>query len=69
MLCRVLLLVLVVVSVEFDDEVETLGISEKLPVSEANKSFRVGVRFFVNGMVELFSVVVVRVVGKLLQCI
>ena len=62
MLCRVLLLVLVVVSVEFDDDMETLGISEELPVSEANKSFGVGVRFFGNGMVELLSVVVVGVV-------
>ena len=62
MLCRVLLLVLVVVSVEFDDEMETLGISEELPVSEADKSFGVGVRFFGNGMVELLSVVVVGVV-------
>ena len=43
--------------------------SEELPVSEANKSFGVGVRFFENGMVELLLVVVVGVVGKLLQCI
>ena len=47
-----LLLVPVVVSVEFDDEVELLVISEELPVSEANKSFGVGVRFLGNGMVE-----------------
>ena len=40
------------VSVEFDDEVELLVISEELPVSEANKSFGVGVRFLGNGMVE-----------------
>lgn len=53
-----LLLVLVVVSVEFDDEVEVLGISEELPVSDA-KSFGAGVWFFGNGMVELLSVVVV----------
>lgn len=49
-LWRLLLLVVV----EFDDEMELLGISEELVVSEGNKSLGVGVRLMVlgSGMVE-----------------
>lgn len=53
-LCRLLLLVVMMLLVEFDDDVELPGISEELVVSEGNKSLGVGVRLMVlgSGMVE-----------------